>query len=168
MAENKMKNFDVSVEDDDLLDEELMCMPGLRVSKGPYHKPPKVETVPDDGQLKGTEFVCQQYEELKHNKQKAPATKTKNEVKPTSKKLEAPKDAEYEQVVPNDGPRFGNGLEQVKECAKSTVLFGGLSMLFFYWQQTGQMLHSAAFPSIIVCTLLAGISIGRIIGKHIK
>lgn len=162
MTENK--NIIVN---DDLLDEELMGMPGLKVSDD-VHRQPKVETVPADGRLKSAEFVCRQHEEPKHDKQKASTTKAKNATKPASKKSNVPKDAEYEQIAHNNEPMFGYGLKQVKECAKSTILFGGLSMLFFYWQQTGQMLHSASFPSIIVCALLAGIGIGKAFGKHIK
>ena len=48
---------------------------------------------------------------------------------------------------------------------KATVLwvagFGALCMLFFYWQQTGQMASSAAVPSMCVCTALAGFGIGK-------
>lgn len=51
--------------------------------------------------------------------------------------------------------------DRLKACAKSALLFGGLSLLFFYWQQTGQMEASAAMPSICACTCLAGLGVGR-------
>lgn len=52
-------------------------------------------------------------------------------------------------------------IERLQACAKWCALFGGLSVLLFYWQQTGQMEASAAVPSMCVCTLLAGIGIGK-------
>ena len=54
-----------------------------------------------------------------------------------------------------------NWMNKLKGCTKSTIVFGSLCMLFFYWQQTGQMLPSAALPSMITCALLAGLGIGR-------
>jgi hypothetical protein len=44
---------------------------------------------------------------------------------------------------------------------KWVVIFIGLEYLVFYWMQTGQMQESAAMPSMIVCALLAGISVGK-------
>ena len=44
---------------------------------------------------------------------------------------------------------------------KWPLLFIGLEYLIFYWQQTGQMQESAAMPSMLVCALLAGISVGK-------
>ena len=44
---------------------------------------------------------------------------------------------------------------------KWAAVFIGLEYLVFYWQQTGQMQESAAMPSMIVCALLAGISVGK-------
>ena len=44
---------------------------------------------------------------------------------------------------------------------KWAAVFIGLEYLVFYWQQTGQMQESAAMPSMLVCALLAGISVGK-------
>lgn len=55
----------------------------------------------------------------------------------------------------------------VKRCAKDVLLFGGMEALFFYWQQTEQMVNRAAYPAIVVCATLAGLSIGINIGKYI-
>ena len=146
---------------DDLLDEELMNMPGLRISEDPVQKPAAKPAQKQN--VKPTTHEC-----------KPDAQPKPKYVKGTEPMKISPKDkpkaieAEYEQITPSNNFRFGDGLERVKECAKSTVFFGGMSLLFFYWQQTGQMVHSAAFPSIVICTLLAGISIGKIIGKHTK
>lgn len=51
--------------------------------------------------------------------------------------------------------------EKAVNCVKWFLIFAGLEYLFFYWQQTGQMQESAAMPSMIVCALLAGISVGK-------
>jgi hypothetical protein len=45
--------------------------------------------------------------------------------------------------------------------AKQACLFGGLSLLVFYWQSAGLMAESIAIPSMCVCTLLAGWGIGK-------
>ena len=70
--------------------------------------------------------------------------------KPTSK----PMDAEYEPVKTWYD-------EKTVNLVKWAVLFIGLEYLVFYWMQTGQMAESAAMPSMIVCALLAGISVGK-------
>ena len=105
---------------DDLLDEELMNMPGLRVSD----------------MTKGEEKP--------------------NVEKPIAKKERKVMDADYKVVKENNGWK-----NKLKKSVKGALLFGGLGVLFFYWQQTGQMLQSASFPSIIVCALLTGFWIGK-------
>lgn len=70
--------------------------------------------------------------------------------KPTSK----PVDAEYEPVKTWYDARAIN-------LVKWALLFICLEYLLFYWQQTGQMQESAAMPSMIVCAMLAGISVGK-------
>lgn len=70
--------------------------------------------------------------------------------KPTEKAI----DAEYEPVK-----TWYN--EKTVNMVKWVVVFMGLEYLFFYWQQTGQMQESAAMPSMIVCALLAGVSVGK-------
>ena len=54
-----------------------------------------------------------------------------------------------------------NWLDRLKDAVKWVSLFAGLCLLFFYWQQTGQMEASAALPSMLVCMALAGVSAGR-------
>lgn len=70
--------------------------------------------------------------------------------KPTSE----PVDAEYEPVKTWYGKKAVN-------MVKWAAVFIGLEYLVFYWQQTGQMQESAAMPSMLVCALLAGISVGK-------
>ena len=78
-------------------------------------------------------------------------TKEKKMVqKPTSE----PEDAEYEPVKTWYD-------EKAVNCVKWFLIFAGMEYLFFYWQQTGQMQESAAIPSMLVCALLAGISVGK-------
>ena len=69
---------------------------------------------------------------------------------PTSK----PMDAEYESVKTWYDKKTVN-------MVKWAAVFIGLEYLVFYWQQTGQMQESAAMPSMLVCALLAGISVGK-------
>lgn len=51
--------------------------------------------------------------------------------------------------------------EKAVKLVKWVVVFICLEYMFFYWQQTGQMKESAAMPSMLVCALLAGISVGK-------
>lgn len=81
---------------------------------------------------------------------KEPAKEKKTAHKSTNK----PMDAEYEPVKTWYD-------EKIVNCAKWFLIFAGLEYLVFYWMQTGQMAESAAMPSMIVCALLAGISVGK-------
>ena len=75
--------------------------------------------------------------------------------KKTAQKLTGkPMDAEYEPVKTWYD-------EKIVNCAKWFLIFAGLEYLVFYWVQTGQMQESAAMPSMIVCALLAGVSVGK-------
>lgn len=76
------------------------------------------------------------------------------EKKTAQKSISEPVDAEYEQV------KTWYDLKVVN-FVKWPLLFIGLEYLIFYWQQTGKMDESAAMPSMIVCALLAGISVGK-------
>ena len=70
--------------------------------------------------------------------------------KPTS----GPVDAEYEPVKTWYDKKTVN-------MVKWAAVFIGLEYLIFYWMQTGQMQESAAMPSMLVCALLAGLSVGK-------
>lgn len=76
------------------------------------------------------------------------------EKKMAQKTVDKPMDAEYEPVKTWYDPKTVN-------LVKWAVIFIGLEYLVFYWMQTGQMQESAAMPSMIVCALLAGISVGK-------
>ena len=51
--------------------------------------------------------------------------------------------------------------EKAVNLVKWVLIFICLEYLFFYWQQTGKMDESAAMPSMLVCALLAGLSVGK-------
>ena len=76
------------------------------------------------------------------------------EKKTAQKSTEKPMDAEYEPVKTWYDEKAFN-------LVKWVLIFIGLEYLLFYWQQTGQMQESAAMPSMLVCALLAGISVGK-------
>lgn len=77
---------------------------------------------------------------------------TKEEPRPVTQK---PVDASWEPVKPDP-----NWLDNLKICVKHAVIFGGLSLLVFYWQQAGLMDSSVAVPTMCVCTGLAGLGVG--------
>ena len=105
------------------------------------------------GLVKFTDATVKPTQPVKAEKKtdnKEPTKEKKTAPKPTEK----PMDAEYEPVKTWYD-------EKTVNMVKWVVVFMGLEYLFFYWQQTGQMQESAAMPSMIVCALLAGISVGK-------
>ena len=76
------------------------------------------------------------------------------EKKKAYKETSEPVDAEYESVKTWYDKKAVN-------MVKWAAVFIGLEYLVFYWMQTGQMQESAAMPSMIVCAMLAGISVGK-------
>lgn len=99
-----------------------------------------------DSTMKPTQHV--KAEKNPDNKEHVKKNKT------AQKSTDKPIDAEYEPVKTWYD-------EKAVNMVKWVVVFMGLEYLFFYWQQTGQMQESAAMPSMIVCALLAGISVGK-------
>ena len=75
------------------------------------------------------------------------------EKKVDQKQKSEPVDAEYETVKTWYDKKTVN-------MVKWAAVFIGLEYLVFYWMQTGQMKESAAMPSMLVCALLAGLSVG--------
>lgn len=105
------------------------------------------------GMVKFTDATAKRTHPVKAEKKtvnKEHAKEKKTAHKPTEK----PVDAEYEPVKTWYDPKTVN-------LVKWVVIFIGLEYLVFYWRQTGQMEASAAVPSMIVCALLAGISVGK-------
>lgn len=73
------------------------------------------------------------------------------------------RDAEWQSNIPEP-----NWYDRLKECAKISLLFGGLCLLFFYWQQTGQMQPTAALPSMLVSATMLGLGVGKNAYKEIR
>ena len=105
------------------------------------------------GMVKFTDATAKRTHPVKSEKKTANKEPVKE--KKTAQKLTGkPMDAEYEPVKTWYD-------EKTVNVVKRVVVFMGLEYLFFYWQQTGQMQSSAAVPSMIVCALMAGISVGK-------
>ena len=84
-----------------------------------------------------------------------PVTRKVEQV-PEKKSCHKVPDAQWEPVK-----KKPSQLDRLKRCGKNTLLFGGLCLLVFYWQQTGQMLPSAAVPCMMACSGGAMYYIGR-------
>lgn len=56
-------------------------------------------------------------------------------------------------------------IQRLVDCAKHTVIYGGISGVLFWWQQAGLLAPEAAWPSFIVLALLAGLKIGSCIAR---
>lgn len=76
------------------------------------------------------------------------------EKKMDNKPNDKPVDSEYEPVKTWYD-------EKAVNLVKWVLFFISLEYLFFYWQQTGKMDKSASMPSMLVCALMAGISVGK-------
>ena len=105
------------------------------------------------GMVKFTDATVKSTQPIKAEK-KPVGKECAKEKKAAQKPDEKPMDAEYEPV------KTWYNFKTVN-LVKWAAIFIGLEYLVFYWMQTGQMLESAAMPSMIVCALLAGISVGK-------
>lgn len=54
-------------------------------------------------------------------------------------------------------------MDDLKDCMKSSLIFGGLNILIWYWETAGLMAESIARPSSWVCVALFGIGIGKVL-----
>lgn len=77
------------------------------------------------------------------------------EKKAADKPAEKPMDAEWHPVK-----RKNN----LADCAKSTLAFGCLGLLVWYWEISGLMDMTVALPSMLACAGLAGLGIGKAFG----
>ena len=128
--QNDIKNFDPN-------DDGLKEIFGDRFTDATAQTPEKPKATRKPSNTTQTEKVAQK-----------PAQK------PT-KENEAVKDAQWQPVKPDP-----NWLDHLTACAKWALIFGGLNMLIFYWQQAGLMAESIAVPCMWVCCVLAGLGVG--------
>ena len=92
-------------------------------------------------------------------------TKSNDTSKPEKKVQKATSNAVDESWAPVKVP---NWIDNLKSCAKSVILFGGLSFLVFYWKEAGLMADSIAVPAIGVCTAIAGFGAGRTVRRGVR
>lgn len=85
-----------------------------------------------------------------------PVKKTAPEPVKAEKVIDKAVAAQWEPTRPDP-----NWLDRLKACTKWALPFGALCCVFFYWQQTGLMDPTAALPSMLTCTLLAGWGVGK-------
>jgi hypothetical protein len=81
------------------------------------------------------------------------------EMPKTKKTAEKSVDAQWEPV------KKRTFMDDLTDCMKSTLLFGGLNLLIWYWEISGLMDESVALPSMLVCAALAGLGIGKVLGR---
>ena len=56
--------------------------------------------------------------------------------------------------------------ESMKKYTLRVVGFCSLILLIVYWEKTGQMMHSAAVPSMCACSMCAGVNIGKFLKER--
>ena len=82
-------------------------------------------------------------------------TEETTDIPKPKKTAEKPMDAQW---MPT---KQRNWMDNLKECAKSSLIYGGLNMLIWYWQISGLMDESIALPCMLVCAALFGIGLGK-------
>lgn len=145
----------------DLLDDELVNMPGMRVEGKVVNIRGKDGKVYKNGEL--FERGCTE-KWISDDTQRVPVGGAIASEKVSVRDTQS--GGKFIRSGWDDAAR-ANTIVVVKRCAKDVLLFGGMEALFFYWQQTEQMVNQAAYPAIVVCATLAGLSIGINIGKYI-
>lgn len=145
----------------DLLDDELVNMPGMRVEGKVVNIRGKDGKVYKNGEL--FERGCTK-KWISDDTQRVPVGGAIASEKVSVRDTQS--GGKFIRSGRDDAAR-ADTIVVVKRCAKDVLLFGGMEALFFYWQQTEQMVNQAAYPAIVVCATLAGLSIGINIGKYI-
>lgn len=85
-------------------------------------------------------------------------TEESTDIPKPKKTAEKPMDAQW---IPTKQRTY---MDDLKDCCKTTFLFGGLNVIIWYWQVAGLMDESIALPSMLVCAALAGLGIGKVMG----
>ena len=83
------------------------------------------------------------------------STKESNPGKNTPKE-EIAVDAPYEPVKP-----ALDFMDRLKQTAKDVCLYAVLSLILFWWQQTGRLEETTAWYSLLVCVGMVCFSIGK-------
>lgn len=83
------------------------------------------------------------------------ATKESKPGKNTPKE-EKPVDASWEPVKPTR-----DFMDKLKQTAKDTCMYAVLSMILFYWQQTGRLETTTSWYALLVCVGMVFFSIGK-------
>lgn len=66
--------------------------------------------------------------------------------------------ADIEFAPPASAPSY---MDRLRNCAKHSILYGGLCVLFFLWQQKGLMDAAAAVPAMLTCSAMWGLNVGK-------
>lgn len=82
-------------------------------------------------------------------------TNTTQAKKVARKPISKPEEAQWEPTKEH------TWMDDLVACAKTSLLFGGLNLLIWYWQISGLMDESIALPSMLICAALAGIGLGK-------
>ena len=50
--------------------------------------------------------------------------------------------------------------QKLMACGKWAAIFGGIWLVLFWWLQAGFLASDAAWPGMVVCALLGGLTVG--------
>ena len=85
-----------------------------------------------------------------------PYSENKNNAGKKCTKEEKPADAQWEPEKPTP-----NYMDKLKASAKDMALYVVLSMILFWWQQTGRLDETTAWYSLLFCVGMVFFTIGR-------
>ena len=67
--------------------------------------------------------------------------------------------ADYETAV-DDTTEQWHFPRKLVACGKWALAFGGIQAVLFWWLQAGLLASEAAWPGMVVCALLGGLTVG--------
>lgn len=71
-------------------------------------------------------------------------------------KEEKPVNAQWEPAKPKP-----NDMDRLKKVAKETGMYAALSLILFWWQQTGRLDETTAWYALLVCVGMVFFTIGK-------
>jgi hypothetical protein len=95
------------------------------------------------------------YETFTKPARKPVAPKESNPGKSTPKE-EKPVESPCEPVKP-----ASDSMEKIKQMAKDVCKYAALSLILFWWQQTGRLEETTAWYSLLVCVGMVFFSVGK-------